>query len=106
MYWTWASGYIFVKIEGEVDYEGDGTYDQIFKYHLGLNEFRKDRSTMIHTDVLGGESLDLEMTIDYKEFFQGVDLKTELVTMSMGEGRTLGLKMMNQFDQALSISKR
>ena len=106
MYWTWASGYIFVKIEGEVDYEGDGTYDQVFKYHLGTNEFRKDRSTMVHSDVKGGESLDVEMAIDLKEFFKGVDLNTELITMSMGEGRVLGLKMMNQFDQAVSISKR
>ncbi len=106
MYWTWASGYIFVKIEGEVDYEGDGTYDQVFKYHLGTNEFRKDRSAMVHADVSGGESLDMEMTIDFKEFFKGVDLNTELITMSMGEGRMLGLKMMNQFDQALTISKK
>lgn len=106
MYWSWASGYIFVKIEGEVDYEGDGTYDQVFKYHLGTNEFRKDRSTMVHADVLGGESLDMEMAIDLKEFFKGVDLNSELITMSMGEGRTLGLKMMNQFDQALTISRK
>ena len=105
MYWSWASGYIFVKIEGEVDYEGDGTYDQVFKYHLGTNEFRKDRSTMVHTDVLGGETLNMLLAIDYKAFFNGVDLSTEILSMSMGEGRALGIKMMDQFDQAMTISK-
>jgi hypothetical protein len=105
MYWTWASGYIFVKIEGEVDYEGDGTYDQVFKYHLGTNEFRKDRSTKIHSDVLGGDTINMVMAIDYKEFLNGVDLNTEFLSMSMGDARPLGMKMMNQFDQAVTISK-
>jgi hypothetical protein len=105
MYWSWASGYIFVKIEGEVDFEADGTYDQVFKYHLGTNEFRKDRSTMVHSDVLGGNTLNIVMTIDYKEFFNGVDLKTEFLSMSMGGSRPLGFKMMNQFDQAITFSK-
>lgn len=105
MYWTWASGYIFVKIEGEVDYEGDGTYDQVFKYHLGTNEFRKDRSTMLHSDVKGGETLKVLLAVDYKEFLNGVDLNTEILTMSMNAGRPLGIKMMDQFDKALTISK-
>tara|TARA_R110002050_G_scaffold100008_2_gene207266 strand:- start:4713 stop:5510 length:798 start_codon:yes stop_codon:yes gene_type:complete len=105
MYWSWASGYIFVKIEGEVDFEGDGTYDQVFKYHLGTNEFRKDRSTMVHSDVLGGETINMLLAIDYKAFFNGVDLTTEILSMSMGEGRALGIKMMDQFDQAMTISK-
>jgi hypothetical protein len=88
-----------------VDFEADGTYDQVFKYHLGTNEFRKDRSTMVHSDVLGGDTINMVMTIDYKEFLNGVDLNTEFLTMSMGDARPLGIKMMNQFDQAVTISK-
>ncbi len=105
MYWSWASGYIFVKIEGEVDNDGDGTFDNTFKYHLGTNDFRKDRSTMLHSDVAAGDTVAVTMTVDYKEFFNGVDLETEILTMSMGDARPLGVKMMNQFDAATSFSK-
>jgi len=105
MYWSWASGYIFVKIEGEVDYEGDGTFDQSFKYHLGTNEFRKDRSLMLHGDVANGETLSLTMSVDYKKFFEGIDLQSELISMSMGAARPLGIKMMDQFDAATTFSK-
>jgi hypothetical protein len=103
MYWSWASGYIFVKIEGEVDFDNDGTFDGVFKYHLGTNEFRKDRSLMLHSDVAAGETLDISMKVDYKAFFAGVDLNTELVSMSMGLMRPLGEKMMAQFDSATSF---
>ena len=72
---------------------------------LGTNEFRKDRSTMVHSDVLGGETINMLLAIDYKAFFNGVDLTTEILSMSMGEGRALGIKMMDQFDQAMTISK-
>lgn len=104
MYWSWASGYIFVKIEGDVDYEGDGTFDNTFKYHLGTNEFRKDRSTMLHSDVAAGDTLGITMAVDYEMFLDGVDLETEFLSMSMGDGRALGIKMMNQFDAATSFS--
>ncbi|WP_421752622.1 MbnP family protein [Croceimicrobium sp.] len=103
MYWSWASGYIFVKIEGEIDYEGDGTYDQTFKYHLGTDPFRKDRSTMLHTSVEKGDTLDITMTVDYQQFLQGIDLHSEVLTMSMGDARPLAEKMMNQFDAATSF---
>lgn len=104
MYWSWASGYIFVKIEGEIDYEGDGVYDNTFKYHLGTNPFRKDRSTMIHKSVEAGQTLNITMQVDYEKFLEDVNMRTEILTMSMGDGRPLGEKMMNKFDAAVSFS--
>ncbi len=104
MYWSWASGYIFVKIEGEIDYEGDGTYDNTFKYHLGTNSFRKDRSTMIHGNLEASQTLNMTMHVDYEKFLEDVNMRTEILTMSMGDGRPLGEKMMNKFDAAVSFS--
>lgn len=104
MYWSWASGYIFVKIEGEVDYEGDGTFDQTFKYHLGTNDFRKDRSLMVHQELAAGDTLNVTMTVDYEAFLKGVDLKTDFLTMSMGDARPLGFVMMDKFDEASTFS--
>lgn len=104
MYWSWASGYIFVKIEGEVDYEGDGTFDQTFKYHLGTNDFRKDRSTMVHQELSDGDTLKVTMSVDYKKFLDGINLYDEVLTMSMGDARPLGFKMMDQFDAATTFS--
>lgn len=104
MYWSWASGYIFVKIEGEVDYESDGVYDNTFKYHLGTNPFRKDRSTMLHTSLDAGQTLDINLKVDYEKFLEDVNMRTEILTMSMGDQRPLAEKMMNQFDSAVSFS--
>ncbi len=104
MYWSWASGYIFVKIEGNVDYDGDGTFDEVFAYHLGTNDLRKDRSTMLHTDVAAGDELNITMKVDYAKFLEGINLNTERLTMSMGPQRALGIKMMDQFDAATSFS--
>lgn len=104
MYWSWASGYIFVKVEGEVDYEADGTFDNTFKYHLGTNEFRKDRSTMLHTDVMAGDTLAITMKVDYEAFLDGVDLQNDFISMSMGAQRALGMQMMSKFDSATTFS--
>ncbi len=104
MYWSWASGYIFVKIEGEVDYEGDGTFDNVFKYHLGTNPFRKDRSTVLNLNLEKAQTLQLTMHIDYEKFLEDVNMRTEILTMSMGDQRPLAEKMMNKFDAAVSFS--
>lgn len=103
MYWSWASGYIFVKVEGEVDYDADGTFDNTFKYHLGTNEFRKDRSSMLHTDVLAGDTLTIIMEVDYATFLEGVDLQNDFISMSMGAQRALGMQMMSKFDSATTF---
>lgn len=51
MHWSWNSGYIFVKIEGEVDTDGDGTPDTAANWHIGKNSLLREVSLMAHQDM-------------------------------------------------------
>ncbi len=37
-YWSWARGYVFAKIEGNADLDGDGEFGDKLTYHIGDNE--------------------------------------------------------------------
>ena len=105
MYWSWASGYIFVKLEGEIDYDGDNQADTTFKYHLGTNNLRLDMSTMVHGDLAPGEELEMTMAIDYGMIEDNLDLNTEILTMTMNNV-PLAEKVMANFEKAISFSHR
>lgn len=36
-YWSWALGYVFVKIEGNADTNGDGQFAEKLTYHVGAD---------------------------------------------------------------------
>ncbi len=78
MWWSWNAGYIFFKLEGEIDHDADGTFDDVFEYHIGTNANRLDLQKMLHKDVAAGEMLELDLTVDYAKFFNGLDLSIDL----------------------------
>lgn len=76
-FWSWNSGYIFIKVEGTVDTTANmsGTANAPFVYHIGMDAMRNDLMFMQHTDV----DDDIMMTIefDFLELFNGIDLRTD-----------------------------
>jgi hypothetical protein len=106
MYWAWASGYIFIKLEGNIDYDGDGQADATFKYHLGLNDLLQVKDEMLQNSMTAGENFDMTMTINLQEVFTNVDINSELLTMSMGGGaaKALADKISQNFAAGVSIS--
>lgn len=104
MHWSWNSGYIFAKFEGEVDYDKDGTADSTFAYHLGTNAMRRDKMEVLHADIEGGEDFMMEMAIDMGAIFNNVDLNTERSTHSMGDGEALAEKIMDNFSSGVNVS--
>jgi hypothetical protein len=78
MWWTWAAGYIFYKFEGEVDIDGDGTFDDTFAYHIGTDGNLLSKQEMLHHTVTAGGELEVEMVVDYSKIFDNIDLTTEL----------------------------
>lgn len=82
MHWSWNSGYIFLKIDAQVDTSGDGTVDAVAAFHIGMNDFLTSTSTMMHTDLETGENT-LSLNFDVATLFDDVDLSTEYVTMTM-----------------------
>lgn len=78
MWWSWNAGYIFFKLEGQVDRDADGTFDDNFEYHIGTNANILNLQIMVHSSVSAGEELEVDLAVDYAKFFNSIDLSTEL----------------------------
>jgi len=73
-YWRSWDSYVFCKIEGSMDYNGDGQYDssERFALHLGTDDSRRDIRLVLNED-----NQNLAITIDLKDVF----LQEELYDM-------------------------
>lgn len=102
MYWAWATGYIFFKLEGTVDADSDGTVDDTFEYHIGLDQFLRQVSGMQHKDVEAGKELTVDVKIDYAKFFKGLDLTLELSAHG-NDDPTLSKRIADNVEVAVTI---
>lgn len=86
IHWSWNSGYIFMKIEGQVDTSvaGNGNVDFPFFYHIGLDQFKKtvDFTTEAFT-VSSGAEKEIGLEFDLLKVLNGVDMRTENVSHTM-----------------------
>jgi hypothetical protein len=82
MHWNWNMGYIFVKLEGTFDNDGDGTPETAFEYHVGMNSMLRDINLTTSKEVMG-EEMELMINVDYAKFFDGIDLKANPMTHGM-----------------------
>lgn len=96
MHWSWNSGYIFLKVEGEVDTTAtpDGNLDEAYIYHLGTDNLKKEVSVMVHTNVdqEGANTI----TLDF-------DLATALQNVDFNDGGELDSHTMNNMPTAMKI---
>lgn len=87
MYWTWASKYIFWKVEGRAD-TGSGNFDQLFLFHIGMDAYyeRTDVLASAYT-ITSEQTTDHQVSLDLHELFYAagnpIDLKTESETQTM-----------------------
>lgn len=79
MYWNWNAGYIFFRIDGQVDTENDGVPNQAMEFHIGTQNFYQTDMMEIHTDALS-ESVPVNLTLDIVKLFENIDLATEYET--------------------------
>lgn len=101
MHWSWDNGYQFVKIEGMVDTDGDGTPDAGMEFHLG-----KD-SNLRTIDLDISQSADAEMFMvnveyDLANLFNGIDLSTDYVSHT-GDFPELAAKVIGNVPGTFSI---
>ncbi|MGB0861892.1 MAG: MbnP family protein [Saprospiraceae bacterium] len=82
MHWNWNMGYIFVKLEGMFDNDGDGTPDTPFEYHVGMNSMLRNIDLTANKAIMG-DNMELMINVDYAQFFDGIDLKTNPTTHGM-----------------------
>lgn len=73
-YWSWALGYVFTKIEGNADIDGDGKYESKLTFHAGANELYRNKEFNKNFTVKTGETTRLNFEVDLRK----VLVKSEL----------------------------
>lgn len=82
MYWSWASGYRFISLNGMLDASAsaDGSDMQSFEYHTGLNSLLRSTSIDMESRVLDANTLMINLNVDFSKMLEGVDFTTQLST--------------------------
>lgn len=94
MYWTWNSGYINIKLEGEKLIE-DGTLP--FEFHIG--GYAGDQATARNVTLSDMDlNNEIELYIDLGKFLNMIDLTETTAVMSPGKK---AVKLADQFAQCV-----
>jgi hypothetical protein len=82
-YWSWARGYVFAKVEGNADLDGDGTFEEKLTYHLGENDFYRP-VVLNETLVVGPSNQHIDFRVDAERM------------LSDGEGNYVDFRQVTQ----------
>lgn len=76
MHWGWSFGYIFIRIDGEVDTNADGVPDPAGYFEMHAGEDRYLARVEVDMPVTVGEGAEniVHMAADWDVFFSGVDM--------------------------------
>lgn len=108
MFWSWNTGYIFVKLEGKADLEGvegNPLLDPI-AFHIGDNPNYRS-VTLPCTKVLGADGKEtIQIIVDVKQVLfnpnDQFDLATEYITHT-SDNATLATRFINNMTSAFTI---
>ncbi len=82
MHWSWNTGYIFLRFDGEVDTSivPDEIMDDALSFHIGTEKYLS--SVLFNKSFSVDENTRqvLNLSIDYARFFEGIDLRQNHVT--------------------------
>jgi hypothetical protein len=82
MHWSWNTGYIFLRFDGEVDTSivADGIMDDALSFHIGTNKCLTPVTFNKNFIIKESGQSTLNLIIDYQRFFEGINLRQEHVT--------------------------
>ena len=100
MHWNWNTGYKFLRVDGEVDTDGDGTVDTPIAYHIGSNPLL---TILVQGNypIEGGKNV-MTFTLNLNEFFRGIDIKTEVDTHT-GNNLALAQRLVANMSTAITV---
>lgn len=79
MHWSWnpAAGYIFLNMEGHVDGNNDGDFDDVedlpITYHCATDALLREAHVHIHADVSAGATVTMQARVDVAQLISGLD---------------------------------
>lgn len=74
MHWGWSLGYIFVRIDGVADSDGDGAVDDGFEIHLGTEDYLATIEIDYPITIGDGQENIFHLYAHWEKLFEGVDL--------------------------------
>lgn len=96
-YWTWATGYRFVMLDGRYDTDpnGTGTPMSLFSIHTGMAPCYRvsDRDFAAPFTVAGGDTTDLVLRFEVDRFFHNPIDTIDLAVDNQAHGDNLTLAM-------------
>lgn len=103
MYWNWASGYIFLKIEGRLDTSllQDQPPNFTFFYHCGLDTLtRSYELSNLNIDINSGQTTVVELALEMNDILENVDISEEFFTHT-SDNIELATKVIINFGNAI-----
>lgn len=108
-WWPGWGSYIFQKLEGQVDTNGDGVTDDLaFSYHTGTNDAYRSINLPVSVEVRENETTELTVLIDVQELFRRndgyLDISTDTGTHSDSAAANAMIEaVMNRYSAAFTI---
>jgi hypothetical protein len=106
-YWSGWKSYIFAKVQGEVDLDGNDTTETNIFYHCGSDAVYNTGSVTQGFHVAGDESLVVEFDLKKLFTFDGqlldLSVPSNQTTSHSASNIALGQKMMNNFKNAVVL---
>ena len=101
MHWGWNAGYRFMRVDGLVDADGDGTPESAMEFHIGTDNLLTEAMVMIHKEVEAEKTNIVEIQVDLAKLFTDIDLSTDNITHT-GDGLELAQKVAANIPSAFS----
>lgn len=110
MYWTWATGYIFLKIEGKIDTSAAQNQTPLrnYFYHVGMQEFYELKDFPGSTfEIKAGETTKVRISMEYNDFFRGENENINMAVQSFThttDNMQLARKIFSNFVQSMELA--
>lgn len=79
-HWGWNAGYRFVRVDGSIDKDGDGTFETPVQYHIGTDNLLTNVSQTTTFVTSNSTLAEVTLEIDIEKLFTGIDLAVDSVT--------------------------
>lgn len=109
-YWSWALGYIFTKIEGNADLDGDGNFNENAKltFHIGANSLYRTKTFDKNLTVKAGETLRIPFQVDLRRVLitpQNIFLDFRSVRQDHTNDMNVARFIMDNLEQAVGLEE-
>ena len=104
MYWSWATGYRYISLNGKVDTSmaGDDDASGNFTYHTGLDVNLRSFELGQRAVNINNRVINLKLKVDVSAILENIDFTTELVTHTMNDP-VLAAKITQNAENAFTI---